>query len=182
LEAIGLSGGSLEKKALIGAVAFAALALAFLVWLLFVAVPAGQGPAWVALLPASDAFCNAASALCAIAGFVAIRRGRRRGHRALMLAALAWSAVFLAGYVVFHHFRGDTHFAGHGWIRAFYLGLLISHVLLSFVVLPLLLATVAFAGLNVFEKHRRLARWTLPLWLYVSVTGVVVYFFLRSSY
>jgi putative membrane protein len=182
LEAIGASGAGVEKKAFLGAAALAAVALIFLVWLLFIAVPAGRGPAWVALLPASDAFCNAASALCAIAGFVAIRRGRRRGHRALMLAALAWSAVFLAGYVVFHHFRGDTHFAGVGWIRALYLGLLISHVVLSFVVLPLLLATVALAGLDVFEKHRRLARWTLPLWLYVSATGVVVYFFLRSSY
>jgi len=182
LEAIGSNGGSVEKKALIASAGLAALALVFLVWLLFIAVPAGRGPAWVASLPATDAFCNAASALCAIAGFVAIRRGRRRGHRALMLAALVWSAIFLAGYVVFHHFRGETHFAGAGWIRAFYLCLLISHVLLSFVVLPLLLATVALAGLDVFEKHRRLARWTLPLWLYVSVTGVVVYFFLKSSY
>jgi putative membrane protein len=182
MEAVSAGGASTEKRALVGAALLAAGALAFLLWLLFIAVPAGRGPAWVAMLPASDAFCNAASALCAVAGFVAIRRGRRRGHRALMLTALFWSAAFLAGYVVFHHFRGDTHFTGVGWIRAFYLGLLISHVLLSFVVLPLLLATVALAGLGIFEKHRRLARWTLPLWLYVSVTGVAVYFFLKSSY
>src|SRR5665213_561684 len=99
-----------------------------------------------------------------------------------MLTALAWSALFLAGYVVFHHFHGETHFLGSGSIRVLYLCLLASHVLLSFVVLPLLMVTVTFAGLGIFEKHRRLARWTLPLWLYVSVTGVLVYLFLRPSY
>jgi putative membrane protein len=170
------------KRAMFAAAALAALALAFLLWLLYVAVPAGAGPAWVAFLPASDAVCNAASALCALAGFLAILRGRRRTHRALMLCALGCSAAFLAGYVVFHHFRGETHYIGKGPVRIFYLCLLASHVLLSFLVLPLLLATVALAGLGIFERHRRLARWTLPLWLYVSVTGVAVYFFLRSSY
>jgi putative membrane protein len=182
LKALDGNSAGLANKAVLGAAALAALALAFLVWLIYVAVPAGRGPDWVAFLPASDAFCNAASALCALAGFVAIRRGRRRVHRAFMLTALAWSAAFLVGYVVFHHFRGETRFLGVGAIRIVYLCLLASHVLLSFVVLPLLLATVALAGLGVFEKHRRLARWTLPLWLYVSVTGVVVYFFLKSSY
>ncbi|HTB22459.1 MAG TPA: DUF420 domain-containing protein [bacterium] len=170
------------KRAILGAAAVAAVALGFLCWLLGIAVPAGAGPAWVAFLPAGDAFCNAASALCALAGFLAIRRGWRGTHRALMLTALAWSAAFLAGYVVFHHFRGETRFIGTGPLRIFYLCLLASHVLLSFLVLPLLFATVALAGLGIFERHRRLARWTLPLWLYVSVTGVAVYLFLRSSY
>jgi putative membrane protein len=160
----------------------AVLALAFLIWLVYVATPAQGAPAWADRLPESNAFCNLASAVCALAGFWAIRRGRRGLHRTLMLTALAWSAAFLAGYVLFHHFHGETHFKGSGWIRTVYLCLLASHVLLSALVLPLLLATVAFAGLGIFERHRALARWTLPLWLYVSVTGVLVFLFLRASY
>ena len=170
------------NKAVALAVASAVAALAFLVWLVYFAVPADKAPPWTAALPACDALFNAVSALCAVAGFAAIRRGRRRWHRFFMLCALAGSASFLAGYVVFHHFHGETRFVGTGWIRPVYLALLASHVVLSALVLPLLLATVAFAGLGVFERHQRLARWTLPLWLYVSVTGVLVYLFLRASY
>ena len=99
-----------------------------------------------------------------------------------MLTALLWSALFLLGYCVFHHYRGEVRFAGQGVERTLYLCLLASHVALSFFVLPFLLVTVAFAGLGIFERHRRLARWTLPLWLYVSVSGVFVWLFLRSSY
>lgn len=164
------------------AAALGLAAFGFVAWLLRSAGPGVKGPDWVGALPACDAFCNAASACCAGLGFWAIRRGRRELHRLFMLTALAWSACFLAGYVVFHHFRGETRFLGQGAERVFYLCLLASHVGLSFFVLPLLLVTVAFAGLGVFERHRRLARWTLPLWLYVSVSGVAVYFFLRSSY
>jgi putative membrane protein len=173
---------SLEKKAVAGALALAAVALAFLVWLLGVAVPNGDGPPWTAWLPASDACCNGASALCAILGVWYIRRGRRGTHKAFMLAALTCSALFLVGYVVFHHYHGETRFAGSGGTRVFYLCLLASHVLLSFIVLPLLFVTVTVAGLGVFERHKRLARWVFPLWLYVSLSGVAVYFFLRSSY
>lgn len=168
--------------ALTAGVALGLAAFGFVVWLLRSAVPGNAGPAWIGLLPAWDACCNGASALCAGLGFLAIRQGRRARHRLLMLLALAWSALFLAGYCVFHHFRGETRFAGNGALRVFYLSLLASHVALSFFVLPMLLVTVSFAGLGFFERHRRLARWTLPLWLYVSVSGVAVYCLLRSSY
>ncbi|MGH7441548.1 MAG: DUF420 domain-containing protein, partial [bacterium] len=156
------------------------LAFSFVAWLLRAATPGARGPAWISSLPACDAFCNAVSACCACLGFMAIRRGKRLRHRVFMLTALAWSALFLLGYCVFHHYRGEVRFTGHGALRTAYLCLLISHVTLSLFVLPLLLVTVAFAGLGFFERHRRLARWTLPLWLYVSVSGVVVWFLLRS--
>jgi putative membrane protein len=175
-------GAPRERKVLAAAVAVALAALAFLVWLLYVAVPAGGAPDWINAVPAVNAVCNAASALFAVGGVLAIRARRRALHQGLMLTALVWSALFLAGYVVFHRFHGETHYAGQGPLRVFYLLLLASHVLLSAVVLPLLLATVGFAGLGIFERHRHLARWTLPLWLYVSVSGVAVYFLLRSSY
>lgn len=163
--------------AALGVAAFAGVA-----WLLLSTHPSGPLPAWVGFLPAFDAACNGASALCALLGFWAVRRGRKEGHKRLMLAALAWSALFLAGYLVCHYFRGETRFGGNGGLRVFYLCLLASHVGLSFFVLPLLLVTVSFAGLGFFERHRRLARWTLPLWLYVSLSGVAVYFFLRPYY
>jgi putative membrane protein len=120
--------------------------------------------------------------LCASAGFWAIRSGRRRLHRGLMLSALALSAIFLASYICYHHFHGETHFLGQGWVRPVYFFILITHVTLSALVLPLLLAVVWFAGLEAFSRHRALARWVLPLWLYVSVTGVLVYGMLRPYY
>jgi putative membrane protein len=175
-----IAGRDRRVAALAGSLALAALT--FLVWLVYFAVPAAGAPAWADYLPASDAVFNSGAAACALAGFWAIRRRRRSLHQALMLVALGCSAGFLAGYVLYHHFHGETHFKGSGALRTAYLCLLASHVALSAVVLPLLLGTVAFAGLGVFERHRRLARWTLPLWLYVSVSGVAVYFFLRSSY
>lgn len=175
------STASRDRNVLLGAGIAALAALVFLLWLLYVAAPAGLGPAWVDGLPALNAFCNAASALAALAGVWAIRRGRDKGHRVCMLAALAFSALFLAGYIVFHHFRGETRYAGAGSLKLLYLIVLASHVLLSALVLPMLLAAVAFAGLGIFERHRRIARWALPLWLYVSVSGVAVYVFLRST-
>jgi putative membrane protein len=171
----------IERRILSGALLLAVAALAFLIWLIFVAFPARGAPDWVSLLPLGDAMCNAASAVCAVAGFVSIRSGKRAWHRGLMVAALSCSAAFLAGYVVYHHFHGETRFVGPGWIRPIYWILLASHVLLSTLVLPLLLATVGLAGFGFFERHKRLARWTLPLWLYVSVSGVAVYVFLEIS-
>lgn len=96
-----------------------------------------------------------------------------------MLTAVATSALFLASYIVYHHYQGDTPFQGQGLVRPIYFFVLVSHILLSIVGLPLVLATLFFAATNRFDKHRRIARWTLPIWLYVSVTGVAVFFFLK---
>ncbi len=97
-----------------------------------------------------------------------------------MLTATVFSALFLVSYITYHFFHGDTHFPAHGWIRAVYFFILISHIGLSMVALPLILGTLWYALRNQFRFHRRIARWTFPIWLYVSVTGVIVYFFLKA--
>ena len=171
-----------DRQAFIGIGLFSSVALAFLVWLIYFAGGASPAPAWALALPPLNAGLNSASALCAMAGFAAILAGHRRLHRALMLGALVFSALFLVSYVSYHHFHGETHFGGQGWIRPCYFFILITHVALSALVLPLLLAVVWFAGLEVFSRHRSLARWVLPLWLYVSVSGVAVYVLLRPYY
>ena len=99
-----------------------------------------------------------------------------------MLSALATSVLFLACYLTYHYFRGVTRFPGHGFIRSFYLALLGSHTVLAIVIVPLVLTTLYRAWRQRFDQHRRIARWTLPLWLYVSVTGVVIYVLLYQIY
>jgi putative membrane protein len=171
-----------DTKAYIGIGLVSASALAFLVWLIYVAGGEVQTPVWAKALPPLNAALNGASALCALAGFLAIRGGRRRLHQGLMISALSLSALFLVSYICYHHFHGETHFLGQGWVRPLYFFILITHVTLSALVLPLLLTVVWFAGLGAFSRHRALARWVLPLWLYVSVTGVLVYGMLRPYY
>ena len=117
-----------------------------------------------------------------VAGIVAIKQGRRDSHMRFMLGALLASTLFLLSYIAFHHFHGDTKFLGLGWIRPVYFFILISHILLSMLVLPLLLATVYFAASGKFHRHKPLARIVFPMWLYVSITGVAVYFFLKAQY
>jgi len=129
-------------------------------------------------LPAVNATLNAATAVLLSVGYVTIRRRWTLAHKTCMLSALGVSAVFLASYVWYHAHAGVKHFAGRGWIRPVYLAILLSHTVLAAAVVPLALTT-AYLGLwSRHPTHRRLARWTLPLWLYVSVTGVVVYLLL----
>jgi putative membrane protein len=174
--------GRLSPRAIAAIGLASALALGGLVWLLYLAVPARPVPAWAVALPGWNAACNGLSAALSAAGWWAIRRGDRALHRACMLLALAASAAFLTGYVVYHHYHGDSAFGGQGFWRPVYFSLLISHILASTLVLPLLLAVLVLALSGRFEQHRRLARWVWPLWLYVGVTGVLVYFFLRPYY
>jgi uncharacterized membrane protein YozB (DUF420 family) len=127
------------------------------------------------LLPTVNALLNGTSALLLLAGFHRIRRGDRNGHRGFMLAAVAASSLFLASYLVYHAHAGSVRFGGQGWVRPVYFLILISHTLLAVAVLPLVFVTVLRALRGRFDSHRRIARWTFPIWLYVSVTGVVVY-------
>jgi uncharacterized membrane protein YozB (DUF420 family) len=129
-------------------------------------------------LPHVNAILNATSAVLLTAGFVCIVRRRVAAHRACMLAAFATSALFLTCYLVYHFHVGHVAYSGRGAIRAVYWTILASHVLLAVLVLPLALATLYRAFRADFPRHRRIARWTLPIWLYVSVTGVVVYWML----
>ena len=128
--------------------------------------------------PAFNAGLNGACALFLCAGYGLIRRGKIGPHKACMKSAFALSALFLVSYLAYHFFHGSTRFPGAGWARPFYFAILLSHTILAAAIVPLALRTLYLADRNRFSEHRRIARWTLPLWLYVSVTGVVVYWML----
>lgn len=126
-------------------------------------------------LPALNASLNALATVFLTCGWVMIRQRRRQAHRTCMLAALTASAAFLASYLVYHFNVGSVPFQKQGLIRTVYLTILFTHIVLAIAIVPLVLVTVSRALTARFDKHRRIARWTLPLWLYVSVTGVVIY-------
>jgi uncharacterized membrane protein YozB (DUF420 family) len=129
-------------------------------------------------LPDLNASLNSICTVLLLAGYIAIRRRRVGVHRACMIAALATSVLFLASYLVYHYQVGSVRYTGQGWIRTVYFSVLISHSLLAAIVAPMTIITTIRALRGRFAAHRRLARWTLPIWLYVSVTGVVVYWLL----
>lgn len=155
--------------------------LAFLVWLIYFRAANGtDGRDWVGMLPTANAIFNGTSACLLAAGYVAIRRGRRGVHVAFMLSALVFSGLFLVSYITYHAYHGDTKFTGEGFIRPAYFFILITHIVLSMGMLPLIFTTLFLAGRKRFAAHRRVARVTFPIWMYVSVTGVVIYFLLRA--
>lgn len=129
-------------------------------------------------LPALNALLNATSAVLLITGYRFIRQGRREAHHKTMTAALALSALFLASYLIYHAQVGSVRFQKTGWVRPVYFSILISHTILAACVAPMALVTVWRAWKGRFDRHRRLARITFPLWLYVSVTGVIIYLML----
>lgn len=132
-------------------------------------------------LPALNASLNATAAVLLVTGWLLIRRGRWRAHRAVMIAAFACSILFLVSYLVYHFETGVHRFQGTGAVRAVYLSILGTHTVLAAVV-PFLAVITLVRGLRKrFAKHRAIARWTLPIWLYVSVTGVVVYWMLYRA-
>ncbi len=155
-------------------------AVAFIAFILLRDVdPSGSGPD-LSFLPAVNAVLNGLSAICLMLGYVAIRRHAVQVHRLLMVSAFAFSGVFLVGYLTYHAVHGDTPYTGTGALRAFYFAVLISHILLSVAVVPGALTSFYFAYIGDFRRHRRLNRVFLPVWLYVSVTGVLIYFLLRG--
>ena len=137
--------------------------------------PGGGGRADLGALPTLNALLNGASAVLLTTGWLAIRRRRIALHRACMLGAFCVSALFLVSYVVYHALAGSRAFTGQGWIRPVYFAVLISHVVLAAAMVPFVLTTLYRALGADFPRHVRLARATLPVWIYVSVTGVVVY-------
>lgn len=139
-------------------------------------------PDYIAYLPHLNAALNTTSALLLLAGFRFIRLGRIQAHRNCQVTAVLTSTVFLISYLTYHYYHGDTPFPGQGIVRPFYFAVLISHVILAIVIVPLVLITLYRATRGDFIRHRRIARWTLPLWLYVSVTGVIVYLMLYQIY
>ena len=131
-------------------------------------------------LPALNALLNGLCAIALCVGLYFIKHHKTEAHRTSMLLAFAFSSVFLVSYIVNHALHGDTIFPGHGPVRTLYLSILASHVTLSIVALPMVLTTFFFALTGRFAIHRRIARITFPIWLYVSITGVVVFVFLRA--
>jgi uncharacterized membrane protein YozB (DUF420 family) len=134
------------------------------------------------VFPVLNAGLNGASAVLLTTGRVLIGRKRVRLHRACMITAVATSSLFLISYLYYHAHVGSVHFPGEGWVRPVYFTILISHTLLAAVVVPLILLSLTYGLRGKFERHRRFARWTFPIWLYVSVTGVVVYIMLYQIY
>lgn len=157
---------------------------AFLVWWIYFKTTGettgAAGAGWIASLPAVNATFNTLCAVCLMTGYWHIRAGRRTAHQRFMVAGVVFSALFLVSYLTYHHFQGDTPFPGEGVIRPIYFAILISHIVLSVVMLPMILGTLYHASRGHFASHRKIARWTLPVWLYVSITGVVIFFLLEA--
>ncbi|MGD0974091.1 MAG: DUF420 domain-containing protein [Candidatus Korobacteraceae bacterium] len=133
-------------------------------------------------LPALNALLNGTSAVLLLTGYNLIRRGRMQAHRLMMLAALCTSAAFLASYLYYHAHVGSVHFQGHGWSRPLYFAILVSHTILAVVIVPLVLVALSRALRARYALHKAIARWTFPLWMYVSVTGVVIYLMLYKLF
>jgi putative membrane protein len=129
-----------------------------------------------------NAILNTAAAILLLAGFYLIRQKRVHAHRACMIAAIAVSAAFLTSYSIYHYQVGDVRFTGQGWVRQVYFSILVPHVILAGAIVPLALTTLYFALRGRFASHRRIARWTWPIWMFVSVTGVAVYVMLYQLY
>ena len=129
-----------------------------------------------------DAILNATAAILLLAGYIAIRSHRIRVHRACMISAFGVSVAFFISYCVYHYHVGDVRFGGQGWIRPLYFSILVSHIALAAVIVPLVLITLGRALRGHFARHRRIARWAWPIWMYVSVTGVMVYLMVYRLY
>jgi uncharacterized membrane protein YozB (DUF420 family) len=137
-----------------------------------------QVPAQYAIYPVINATLNGASAVLLLTGHSMIKRGRMVAHRALMVAAIVTSSLFLSSYLYYHWHVHLVLFQGRGWSRPVYFSILYSHTILAAVIVPLVIITLTRALRERFDRHRAIARWTYPLWLYVSVTGVLIYFML----
>jgi putative membrane protein len=156
------------------------LAISFLLWLLYVHHASADFAGRWTFLPALNALLNGLCAITLCVGFYFIKHHNIPAHRTSMLLAFVFSSAFLVSYIVNHALHGDTIFPGHGALRTLYLSILASHIILSIVALPMVLTTFFFSLTGRFAMHRRIARITFPIWLYVSITGVVVFLFLRA--
>ena len=168
-----------KAYATIGATSSAIIGI--LLWLLYLHSATGSAPDWTHSLPTWNAIFNGSSAIFVLSAIVAIRSHRPRLHAGLISIALAFSVLFLLSYIAYHTYHGDTRYIGQGWLRSIYFLILISHILLSIVMIPMILTTLFFALTGRWSRHREIARCTFPIWMYVSLTGVALYFFLRTS-
>lgn len=137
---------------------------------------------WVETLPHSNAIMNGTAAVAIVIGYIMIKAGKKTAHRNSMITAFLASSLFLVGYLTRYFLEGTHHFPGEGWVKIIYLSILFSHMILAMVIVPLVLITFYYAIREQFQTHKKWARWTLPIWLYVSVTGIFVYFMLYWLY
>lgn len=167
-------------KALLFTFGVSAGVVVFLLWLLYFRTGGGAPPAeWLRQLPALNAALNALSSVLLVTGFVMVKRRDYRRHMRFMVAAGATSALFFASYITYHHYFGSTRFQGQGPVRYVYFFILLTHVVLAAVVLPLILLSFFLSLSGRLSVHRRVSRFTFPIWLYVSVTGVLVFGMLK---
>jgi putative membrane protein len=174
----GLSERDADRRFMIVNAGVSLGALLLLTWLLVLRSHTADSSS-LSFMPAVNASLNAGCALLLVLGYRAIKRGQRGLHKRLMISAFCASSLFLAGYLAYHYVHGDTKFQGQGAIRYAYFAILISHILLSTLIIPLALASFYYAFKARFETHTRITRVLFPIWLYVSVTGVVIFFMLR---
>ena len=160
--------------------AISAAATIFLFWLIYVH-PAAAASTQYAFLPAMNAVFNGLAATALLIGYTFIRARRIRQHRAAMITAFVFSTLFLVGYIAHHALHGDIRYPVHAALRSVYLPILASHIILATLTLPLVLVTFFFSLSGRIPQHRKIARWTFPVWLYVSITGVVAYVMLRLA-
>jgi putative membrane protein len=168
------------RPAIAAILVISAAATAFLFWLIYVH-PAAATSSQYAFLPALNAILNGLAATALLIGYTFIRSRRIRAHRTAMITAFIFSTLFLISYIAHHALHGDVRYPLHAALRGAYLPLLASHIVLAIVALPMVLVTFFFSLTGRIPQHRKIARWTFPIWLYVSVTGVITYVMLRLA-
>lgn len=169
------------KSAVLAILGVSLAATLFLFWLIYVHPASDAASRQLTFLPGLNALMNGLSATALLIGYVQIRAGNKGAHRAAMLTAFLFSTLFLVGYIIHHALHGDVRYPAGAALRGFYLVLLSSHILLAIVALPLVLTTFFFALTGLFQTHKAVARWTFPIWLYVSVTGVITHVMLKLA-
>jgi putative membrane protein len=167
-------------KAMILIFLLSIVAFLFLVWLLYFKNTVEADYEWIAALPGLNASLNSISTILLVFGYLEIRKRNFDKHMRLMLGAFATSTLFLVSYVIYHNFIGHTPFPGTGYIRPVYFFILITHIILSAAIVPLILSSFYFAFAGKFQTHRKVSKFTFPIWLYVSITGVMIYFILNA--
>jgi putative membrane protein len=168
------------RSAIVAILLISAAASLFLFWLIYVH-PAAAASTSYAFLPALNALLNGLAATALLIGFTFIRARRIAAHRRSMITAFIFSTLFLVSYILHHALHGDVRYPAQAAFRTFYLWLLSSHIILAVIALPMVLITFFFSLSGRFPQHRKIARWTFPIWLYVSVTGVITYVMLRLA-
>jgi putative membrane protein len=173
-----INNSSTKPYAIIGIVS--SLTISFLVWLIYFKTPVTSSADWVSHLPSLNALLNSITFVFLVSGYFFIKTGRKSAHIKCMLMATFTSGLFVTSYILYHYFQGDTKFLGQGLIRTTYFFILITHIILSVPLVPLVLTTLWHGLKGNNTKHKKFARITFPIWIYISITGVLIYLILNN--